>query len=180
MKHYETTILMRSEDDVGIFVSLIEELGGQITSHDDLGRRRLAYPIKKETSAVYGVWEFDLEPTKLIELNKKLRSNEAVLRHLIIAGGIRAPKSSAKKLSAKDLEVPESLTKGMAELAQAAATPETTEGKEHKPETREKTQSPAKKKKVAKAEPLPDAAEELTAKERQKKLDEKLKSILGE
>lgn len=175
MQHYELTVLVRAEENLADISALITQVGAKNIHEEQLGRKKLAYPIEKETSAVYSVYTFDADNTVLAELERKLRQHELVLRHLVIAGGIRQPKKVTKKLSEKDLEVPESLTKGMAELAEAKAE----EAKKATPKKSEpETETPVTTTPEAVAET--GEAEELTSDERQKKLDEKLKSILGE
>ena len=185
MARYEVTYLTRSEEETGGVIDVISDLSGRVESQLPPLRRRLAYPIKKETAAVYHTFVFDLEPAKIREFDQKLTNNEVILRHLIVADGIRKGVESPRKLKEKDLEVAESLTKGMEELAAAdlargvvataepmaksdvpAAETEIVVEKDAAPKTR------AAKKEIS--------VEELTAEERQKKLDEKLKSILGE
>jgi small subunit ribosomal protein S6 len=50
-----------------------------------LGRKKLAYPIKKQKHGFYVFLEFGTEnPEALRELDTKLKHNNALLRHLII------------------------------------------------------------------------------------------------
>jgi len=187
MQHYEMTVLVRADDDLAALNGFIAAAGATVTGEQSLGRRRLAYPIAKETSAVYGVYTFDATADVVAELNKKLEAAEKILRHLIIAGGVRGPKASSKKLTEKDLEIPESLTKGMAELAEAekatapVATTETGEtavqAEEVAPTVTDEPEAKPKKSRKHAAES--GEAAELTAEERQKKLNEKLEQILG-
>ncbi|MEK7461145.1 MAG: 30S ribosomal protein S6 [Patescibacteria group bacterium] len=185
MAKYEITYLTRTEEETGGVADLISQFGGHIESQLPPLRRRLTYPIKKEPSAVFYTYVFDLENTRISEFDQKLQKNEMILRHLIVADGIRKGVETPRKLREKDLEVAESLAKGMEELAAAdvargvaPAMPEAesvAEAVSAATETAEKPTTP--KKSVSKKEV---SVEELTSEERQKKLDEKLKSILGE
>ena len=58
--------------------------GGEVHSLDVWGRRRLAYPIERHNEGVYHLAKFALEPEHAIELDRNLRLNEQVLRHLIV------------------------------------------------------------------------------------------------
>ena len=185
MARYEVTYLTRTEEETGGVADLISQFGGHIESQLPPLRRRLTYPIKKEPAAVFYTFVFDLENTHIGEFDQKLQKNEAILRHLIVADGIRKGVETPRKLKNTDLEVAESLAKGMEELvaadvargvAPALPVAETVaEAVSTATETPEKIAAP--KKRTAKKEV---SAEELTSEERQKKLDEKLKSILGE
>lgn len=83
MALYEITFLTKEETDPGV-KDLIEGLGGAITAEGSLGRRRLAYPIKKENNAVYTSYVFDIEQPQLAEMNRKLGLNTAILRYLVV------------------------------------------------------------------------------------------------
>jgi len=64
--------------------SLITNRGGEITKVDTWGRRRLAYPIRRHLDGYYTVLRFNLEPNLTAELDRSLRLNEQVLRHIIV------------------------------------------------------------------------------------------------
>ena len=64
--------------------SLITNRGGEITRTDTWGRRRMAYPIRRHPDGFYTVLRFRLEPRLTDELDRNLRINEQVLRHLIV------------------------------------------------------------------------------------------------
>ncbi len=64
--------------------SFINGLDGQIKKEFISDRKRLAFPIKKQTSGFYATVEFGAEPEKLAELEKFLKLNNDILRHLII------------------------------------------------------------------------------------------------
>jgi small subunit ribosomal protein S6 len=64
--------------------SYVTGAGGTVHSIDVWGRRRLAYPIERHGEGVYHLAKFTLEPEHAIELDRNLRLNEQVLRHLIV------------------------------------------------------------------------------------------------
>lgn len=71
--------------------ALIEKLQGAIEQRDGVVEnvrvsdiRRLAYEIKKRTHGVYVVVNFWLFPPQIAELERLLRLDERVLRHVII------------------------------------------------------------------------------------------------
>ena len=57
---------------------------GKILSQKSWGRRELAYPIKKEREGVYLFLELEMEPEKGGEIERKLRLEEDILRHLLV------------------------------------------------------------------------------------------------
>ena len=65
-------------------IPLIKKAGGEILRDDNLGRKKLAYPIKHVHQGYYILVEFDLKPNQLKGLNKDLKLMPEVLRHLIV------------------------------------------------------------------------------------------------
>jgi small subunit ribosomal protein S6 len=64
--------------------TLVTSRGGEVKSLDVWGRRRLAYPIKRYHEGVYHIAKFSLGPDQQSDLDRTLRLNEQVLRHLIL------------------------------------------------------------------------------------------------
>lgn len=62
----------------------IIENGGNLIHLDVWGKRRLAYPIQKQTEGYYAVFVFECEPSFVAEANQALRVIEAILRHMIV------------------------------------------------------------------------------------------------
>ena len=63
----------------------IVEAHGTLTSVDEWGKRRLAYPINDEEEGVYTVINFTSEPSFPAELDRVYKITEGVMRSLIIA-----------------------------------------------------------------------------------------------
>jgi small subunit ribosomal protein S6 len=58
--------------------------GGEVVSVDPWGRRRMAYEVKNFRDGFYVVTRFKLAPEEAEVLDRNLRLNESVLRHLIV------------------------------------------------------------------------------------------------
>lgn len=91
MAKYETMLVTSANLDeeasaalIGKFKTLIEA-HGTIDSVDDWGKRRLAYPIEKQTEGVYTVIKFTSDPSFPAELDRVYKITEGVLRNIIIA-----------------------------------------------------------------------------------------------
>lgn len=63
---------------------LIEKSGGKIVKTENSGKKPLAYPIKKQTEADYWFLEISETPEKIKPFEEKLKTNENILRYLII------------------------------------------------------------------------------------------------
>lgn len=73
----ETTALERLE-------KIITDADGSVVKKDARGRRQLAYPINKKNYGVYHFWEFESGGEIIAGLNFELRTNDVVLRSLIL------------------------------------------------------------------------------------------------
>ncbi len=69
-------------------VGFIEKYGGKLVSEMNLGKIRLAYPIKKVAHGTYVLAYFDAEPSAIKGLDRELTLHDEVLRHTILK---RAP-----------------------------------------------------------------------------------------
>ena len=64
--------------------AFIEKHGGKTVTEKNLGKIRLAYPIKKVSHGTYVLNYFDAEPTAITNLDRDLRLSDEVLRHTIL------------------------------------------------------------------------------------------------
>ena len=62
----------------------IADQGGKIISAEMLGKKKLAYPIKKTRNGFYILDSFNLDGKKIGALENKIRSIESIIRFLII------------------------------------------------------------------------------------------------
>ena len=62
----------------------ITENGGKVDDVDNWGKRKLAYEIDKLTEGDYTLVNFHADPTQIAELDRILRINDAVKRHMIV------------------------------------------------------------------------------------------------
>ncbi len=102
MNQYELGMVLRStlnEEEVNRVVenvkSRIAELGGECTGTNLWKKRRLAYPINKQTEGIYVFLNFSLSPQSVKELVRTIQFIDSVLRHILI-------KDEKKKTAAKE------------------------------------------------------------------------------
>ena len=62
----------------------IESEGGIIESHEELGKKKLAYPVKKTRNGFYVLDNFSAPADKINEIEHKIRTSLGVVRHLIV------------------------------------------------------------------------------------------------
>ena len=58
--------------------------GGEVVHVEQMGRRRLAYPIKHRLDGFYVLLHARMEPVAITELERYLRLSEHILRYLLI------------------------------------------------------------------------------------------------
>lgn len=116
-------------DDI---ISAIKEIGGKVFHKESWHLKKLAYPIKKFTSAYYYLINFECLPSKIDEINNILFANENVLRHLIVKMDryhLEFRKSRGRKDTSKYKKEKAERSKniGKASLKKEAETPSDTE-----------------------------------------------------
>ncbi len=91
MTKYEIMFIVKStmEEDKIKKVSedlqkLINKKPCKVIEFKEMGRKKLAYPIKKEVSGYYYVMTVEADSDSIREFDRKVSINENVLRHLII------------------------------------------------------------------------------------------------
>lgn len=91
MPGYELVFILNanlSEDDftrvLGKVNDQITKLGGTITETNQWGKRRLAYPIKKQAEGNYVLEKVQINQTALKELDANLKMSEDILRYLFV------------------------------------------------------------------------------------------------
>lgn len=91
MKKYEVMFIVKSANEsaeikktADAMKSIVTENKGKVVKFDELGEKKLAYPIKKEISGYYYVMVVEAENTAISELDRKSLINENILRHLIV------------------------------------------------------------------------------------------------
>lgn len=91
MPGYELVFILNAnlnEDDftrvLGKVNDQITKLGGTVTETNQWGKRRLAYPIKKQAEGNYVLEKVQIKQTALKELDANLKLSEDVLRYLFV------------------------------------------------------------------------------------------------
>lgn len=124
MPTYETLFItlptLTDEEEKATVAAIVQTLadnGGQLVAAERMGRRRLAYPIRKFDEGVYQRLLYDAPPQLPRELERRMRISDRILRHLTV----RLEEDwaeAAKQQAVRDREAREA-----AELAREAAEP---------------------------------------------------------
>ena len=91
MREYELVLIINPELEDTETESLIEGIkgniesnGGEVLKVDPWGRRRLAFPIKKNNDGYYVLLIFRSEPVYVLQLSNSFRVIESIIRHMVV------------------------------------------------------------------------------------------------
>ena len=91
MNNYETVFILNPvlsetqvEEAVQKFVDLIKSQKGSITSQENWGLKKLAYPIENKKSGFYHLFEFAAPNEVVDNLEIEMRRDERIMRYLTV------------------------------------------------------------------------------------------------
>ncbi|HHY34744.1 MAG TPA: 30S ribosomal protein S6 [Firmicutes bacterium] len=91
MRLYELMFITRPDLDeekvssvIGKYQDIITSTGGQVKKQDKWGKRRLAYEIDGQREGVYVLITFEGEPALTRELDRLMKIDADLLRHMIV------------------------------------------------------------------------------------------------
>jgi small subunit ribosomal protein S6 len=94
-RNYEMVVILDPELSAAEQEKLLEKIEKQITDSEgkasqakELGKKQLAYPIKKRSEGVFYLVEFSVPTAALPSLRQKLLLEEKVLRYLVLGTGV--------------------------------------------------------------------------------------------
>jgi len=91
MTCYETLFVVKptlTDEETAAQITKIKEIvannGGELLATDDMGMRKLAYPVEKNNRGYYTVLFYKAEGTLINELERNLKINEDVIKFLTV------------------------------------------------------------------------------------------------
>ena len=131
MNRYEMGVVVRADLEPDVFQEEMEKVkgfiarfGGTIDKIDEWGRRKLAYPIAKQTEGVYTFITYSAEGNTVKDVESRLRLMETILRFLTIRMDENEPLSPATPpQTAEPTAKPEPTTESEAATETATETP---------------------------------------------------------
>lgn len=91
MKEYELTVLIHPDLEADLDTPLnkvkgiIKDAGGEITSEDNWGKKKLQYRINKQDFAVYVYMDVKLPAAAPLKISNVLNITDEVLRYLLVS-----------------------------------------------------------------------------------------------
>jgi len=90
MKKYEAVIILNPNLSSKVdefkkdFEKLLTDNSFKIVKTEDVGRRQLAYSIANHNKGHYILFNLEGDPSKLLEIETKIKYNESIIRHLFL------------------------------------------------------------------------------------------------
>ena len=90
MNKYESIIIVNPNvDEEGLkaleekFTGLINE-NGKVETVENMGKKKLAYEIKKFSDGTYLSFNFEAKPASIAELERIYRITDEILKHIVV------------------------------------------------------------------------------------------------
>ena len=90
MNKYESVIIINpSVEEQGVkdliktFTDLINQ-NGKVESAEELGKKKLAYDVKKSQEGYYVIFTFDAKPDSITELERVYRITDEVIKFIVV------------------------------------------------------------------------------------------------
>ena len=91
MNKYESIIIVNPELDEAALKALEDKFTGLINEHgkvesvENMGKKKLAYNIKKFSEATYILFNFEAEPASIAELERVYRITDERIKFIVVS-----------------------------------------------------------------------------------------------
>ena len=90
MNKYESVVIINPNVEENAMKELIERFqtlintDGKVEQVNELGKKKLAYEIKKNKEGYYVVYDFEAKPTLIAELERNYRITDEVIKFIVV------------------------------------------------------------------------------------------------
>ena len=153
MRHYEIVFLVHPDqsDQTSSILSkldkLVKDSGGKVHRSENIGNRKLAYPIQDQFKASYGLINIECNLEVVEEIKNSFKFNDSIIRNLVITAKKAHTQDSALLIQTKEDNEKDSYQEAREEVErsensnlQKAKKRETLEQQEEQEEKQEKKQ----------------------------------------
>ena len=108
MKKYEAVIILNPNLSSKVdefkkdFDKLLKDNSFKILKTEDVGRRQLAYSIANHNKGHYILFNLEGDPSKLLEIETKIKYNESIIRHLFLVVKVHNGEDSSLLIESKN------------------------------------------------------------------------------
>ena len=91
MKHYEIVFLVHPDQSdqtqsvLNKFSTIVTESGGKVHRLENIGRRKLAYPINDQYKASYALLNIECKIEAISEIRSSFKFNDSIIRSLVLS-----------------------------------------------------------------------------------------------
>ena len=148
MKHYEIVFLVHPDQSdqtqsvLNKFSSIVTESGGKVHRLENIGRRKLAYPIQDQYKASYALLNIECKKEAISEIQSSFKFNDSIIRSLVLSKNKAEADLSA--LSRQTEEDESEYSKENNKTRESEPKPLSAETKEEETSVKESTEEPIK------------------------------------
>ena len=108
MRHYEIVFLVHPDqsDQTSSILSkldkLVKDSGGKVHRSENIGNRKLAYPIQDQFKASYGLINVECNQEAIGEIKNSFKFNDSIIRNLVITAKKAHTQDSALLIQTKE------------------------------------------------------------------------------
>ena len=108
MRHYEIVFLVHPDqsDQTSSILSkldkLVKDSGGKVHRSENIGNRKLAYPIQDQFKASYGLINIECNLEAVEEIKNSFKFNDSIIRNLVITAKKAHTQDSALLIQTKE------------------------------------------------------------------------------
>ena len=90
MNKYESVIIINPTVEAEKFKTLVQKFtdlinnAGKVEKVDEVGKKKLAYEVKKNKEGYYVIINFEAQPELIVELERNYRITDEVLKFIVV------------------------------------------------------------------------------------------------
>ena len=148
MKHYEIVFLVHPDQSdqtqsvLNKFSTIVTESGGKVHRLENIGRRKLAYPIHDQFKASYALLNVECKKEAISEIRSSFKFNDSIIRSLVLSKNKAEADLSALSKQTEEDEV--EYSKENNKIKESGSKPLTAATKEEETSAKESVEEPIK------------------------------------
>ena len=148
MRNYEIVFLVhpdqsdQTESVLNKFSSIVTESGGTVHRLENIGRRKLAYPIQDQYKASYALLNIECKKGAISEIQSSFKFNDSIIRSLVLSKNKAEADLSALSKQTEEDEIEYSKENNKTRESESKPLSATT--KEEETSVKESTEEPVK------------------------------------
>ena len=107
MNQYEIAILYHPSLEVDLtkaeeqILKIFANSKAKVINTDNWGKRKLAYPIKKQEHAIYVFYTLEIDPSEIKKIETTLNITDEIIRYLIVKPDLKAEAAAEEEKQRK-------------------------------------------------------------------------------